>query len=121
MLAILLADISIAVLGAGGLAEHSGILIHDSPREAGLGSVAYTRFLDNISTALESLTGKAGCPVQYIVTTSTPPPKDLRKKPTTDLKLGGRHGLLFGKNLRTAKQKQDELFEPEPKFAKDPN
>ena len=121
MLAILLADISIAVLGAGGLAEHSGILIHDSPREAGLGSVAYTHFLDNISTALESLTGKAGCPVQYIVTTSTPPPKDLRKKPTTDLKLGGRHGLLFGKNLRTAKQKQDELFEPEPKFAKDPN
>lgn len=112
MLAILLADISIAVLGAGGLAQHPGILIHDSPREAGLGSVAYTHFLENISIALESLAGKAGCPVQYIVTTSTPPPQELNKKPSTCLKLGGRHGTLFGRSLNTARQQQTEMFAP---------
>lgn len=117
MLAILLADISVSILGASGLAEHPGILIHDSPREAGLGSVAYTHFLENISTALKSLTGQSGCPVQYLVTTSTPPPKALRKKPTTDLKLGGRYGVLFGRDLKTAKS-QKLLFDAGSQFSK---
>ncbi len=119
MLAILLADIAFAVLGAGGLAEHPGILIHDSPREAGLGSLAYTHFLENVSTALESLIGKSGCPIQYIVTTSTPPPKELRKKPATALKLGGRYGTLFRRNLKTAKVQQKEMFDAESKYSKE--
>ncbi len=51
--------------------------------------------------------GYTGTPIQYIVTTTTPPPKELRRKDLTPLRLGGKHGMLFGKALKTARLRQN--------------
>ncbi len=102
MLAILLGDLAIAVLGAALKASHPGLLIHDSPREADLGPAAYRQFLHSTHHLLDSLAQDSDIPIQYIVTTTTPPPKSLRTRPTTVLRLGGKHGPLFGKSLKTA-------------------
>ena len=55
---------------------------------------------------VRKLAGSSGVPLQYIVTTTTPPPLHLRANTHTPLKLGGKHGLLFGKALKTARPRQ---------------
>lgn len=95
MLAILLSDLALAILGAARKATHPGLVIHDSPREADLGPHAYRHYLSSIHTVLDSLACDAGTPLQYIVTTTTPPPKHLQTKAVTPLRLGGKQGMLF--------------------------
>ncbi|EMI54986.1 coiled-coil domain-containing protein [Rhodopirellula sallentina] len=103
MLAILLGDLALAILGAARMSTHPGLLIHDSPREADLGPLAYQHYLTNIQDVFGTLACDQGIPIQYIVTTTTPPPKPLRPKAHTPLKLGGKAGMLFGKPLKTAR------------------
>lgn len=100
-LAILLADIALLLMGALDKAQHPGLLIHDSPREADLGAGIYRRLLETSAKIAEQLRGTAEIPFQYIVTTTSPPPKTLRGKGVTKLRLGKEHGLLFNRQLAT--------------------
>lgn len=109
-LSILLADIAVLAMGAIGTANHPGILIHDSPREADLGGHIYRRLLLCVSELASEVMRDDTVPFQYIVTTTTPPPSGLRKKAVTRLKLGGEEGQLFGKQLHaTSGKSQQEL------------
>ena len=95
-LSILLADIAILVMGAIASAAHPRLLIHDSPREADLGSHIYRRLLNCEADVAKELGETSGAPFQHILTTTTPPPTKLNNKSTVRLKLGGGHGQLFG-------------------------
>jgi hypothetical protein len=109
-LSILLADIAVMLMGAIGTANHPGILIHDSPREADLGGHIYRRILLCVSEVANELIGDETFPFQHIITTTTPPPTGLKKKAFTRLKLGGDAGQLFGKQLHaTSGEIQQEL------------
>ncbi len=55
--------------------RHPGILIHDSPREADLALNVYHSFIDFAGSLQDSFASEAQCPFQYIVTTTTEPPK----------------------------------------------
>jgi hypothetical protein len=103
-LAILLADLACQLLGAEGRCRHPGFVIHDSPREADLGLRIYRRFLSYLANLHASLGGPDTAPYQYIVTTTTPPPADLRIAKYLRLQLNGdeEDGLLFKKNLGKA-------------------
>jgi hypothetical protein len=98
-LSILLADLALLLMGANGKAQHPGLLIHDSPREADLGGRIYARFLSVVAD-LQSEIANAGVALfQYIVTTTTPPPRALQTRTMTPLRLGGDDGLLFKRQL----------------------
>lgn len=100
-LSILLADLAALLMGAYGNARHPGLLIHDSPREADLGGVIYRQLLSIALGIANALRGDAEVPFQYIVTTTTAPPTELRRKSITRLKLGGNEGQLFGQQLHS--------------------
>jgi hypothetical protein len=68
-------DLSALTLACEGLAHLPPWLLHDSPREADLGESIYERLFTFVST-LEQMAR-----FQYIVTTTTPPPKAMRKGP----------------------------------------
>ena len=106
-LAILLSDLTVLFLGSLGKARHPGLLLHDSPREADLGATIYRRFLECVADAQKALQSRTHASFQYIVTTTTEPPNDLRGDDTTSLRLGGEHGLLFRQQLVT------EPFDPQ--------
>lgn len=111
-LALLLADVTCLVAGTQGHASHPGLLIHDSPREADLGYRIYHSFLNTVA-ALGSESGldPDSAPLQYIITTTTPPPEDLRRDGPCRLQLGGRDGLLFDVRLQSpAPETQPSLF-----------
>jgi len=111
-LSILLADLTVLVMGAIGSAKHPGLLMHDSPREADLGGQIYRRFLTCVSDVADELRKQnSTAPFQYIVTTTTPPPQKLKKKSTTRLRLGVSVGPLFGKQLHAeSPDEQSEMF-----------
>jgi hypothetical protein len=77
--------------------------IHDSPREADLSSKIYRRYCDFLK---EIGPPKGSAPFQYILTTTTRPPEQLRKPPWTVLKLGASDpdDLLFRRRLRAANE-----------------
>jgi len=108
-LSILLADMAILLMGSIGAAAHPGILIHDSPREADLGSHIYRRLLLTVAAVADELAIDDVVPFQQIITTTTPPPTTLKKKSTTCLKLGGEDGQLFGKQLHSPDTNQQSL------------
>ncbi len=77
-LSILLADLSCPIYNT--LHEKSCLpdfLLHDSPREADMGGYLYSNYL-RLAASLQNEFG-SNCPFQYIVTTTTPPPVDLKK------------------------------------------
>jgi hypothetical protein len=79
LLSLYLACLSVGVCGLG---THPRILIHDSPREGDLELHIYHRLFEFI-LELERAFGKREPSFQYIVTTTTPPPKDLAIAPYT--------------------------------------
>jgi hypothetical protein len=103
-LSILLADLTVLLMGALNHARHPGFLIHDSPREADLGGAIYSKLLLTVANIANELRGSKQVPFQYIVTTTTPPPEPLQTDERTRLRLGSLHGLLFGCQLKTAPQ-----------------
>lgn len=98
-LSILLSDMTVAVMGSIGSAHHPGLLIHDSPREADLGSDIYRRLLLCVSNVADELRNGSAIPVQYIITTTTPPPERLQNDNHVCLELGGEEGNLFKRQL----------------------
>ena len=76
-LAILLADICSMLYSTYGRGKVPGFIIHDSPREADLSIIIYhsmIRFIMKLQLQL-----KKNCPFQYIITTTTEPPKDTKE------------------------------------------
>lgn len=101
-LAVLVGDLSCVIYNS--LSDKSnlpGILIHDSPREADLGLRLYHSFIRFIAELDESFTEKIGCPFQYILTTTTPPPEKLKTSDAIRLQLDAskQEGLLFKTDL----------------------
>jgi hypothetical protein len=68
-------DLSALTLACEGTAQLPPWLLHDSPREADLGESIYARLFTFVSF-LEGM-----IQFQYIVTTTTPPPRDMQKMP----------------------------------------
>lgn len=97
-LSVLLADLSCMIMGAEGGAIHPGFLLHDSPREADLGLRVYQNYLQFMWRLYENLGGADASPFQYIVTTTTPPPKDVQDSDAMALKLN-MGNLLLGRVL----------------------
>lgn len=105
-LGILLADIALLLTGAIGLSHHPCFLIHDSPREADLGISIYRHFISTMATLGNELRAGEHSPFQYIITTTTPPPEDLRAE---SYLLGAKHGTLLIDPLVVASDEQSTL------------
>lgn len=105
-LGILLADIALLLTGAIGLSNHPCFLIHDSPREADLGINIYRHFISTMATLGHELRAGEQSPFQYIITTTTPPPEDLRAE---SYLLGAKHGTLLIDPLVVARDEQPTL------------
>jgi hypothetical protein len=91
-LGILLADVALLLTGAIGLSNHPCFLIHDSPREADLGINIYRHFISTMATLGGEMRAGEHSPFQYIITTTTPPPEDLRAE---SYLIGAKHGTLL--------------------------
>lgn len=101
-LAVLLSDISCLVFNLLSADSHlPGFLLHDSPREADLGLRLYHSFINFVAQVEQELTDNDGCPFQYILTTTTPPPRALRTKKFVVLQLDAsrEQDLLFRRDL----------------------
>jgi hypothetical protein len=77
-LKILIFDLAALLASARQSGQHPGFLIHDSPREADLTAAIYRRIFD-IPKGEELSDTEA--PVQYVITTTEPPPEHLKLKP----------------------------------------
>lgn len=97
-LKVLAFDLACLCLSIEGATRLPAFLVHDSPREADLGLSIYDE-LFRLTGELEALTESAA--FQYIVTTTTRPPEDLRSDPWLRLTLRGAPGLerLLGRDL----------------------
>jgi hypothetical protein len=101
-LAVLLSDISCLIFNLLSPESHlPGFLLHDSPREADLGLRLYHSFINFVAQLEEELSDADGCPFQYILTTTTPPPRELRTKRFIVLQLdaSNEQDLLFRRDL----------------------
>ncbi len=81
--------------------HHPGFVIHDCPREADMGAHLYQDFLVMLREIEESLGQNGQAPFQYVLTTTSPPPIDLRNEPFLRLVLkpGADDDLLFKRRL----------------------
>lgn len=81
--------------------SHPGLLVHDCPREADMSERLYREFFLVAAEAAEQLGRYGAIPFQFIVTTTSPPPEELRGKPTVVLELepGCEEALLFKREL----------------------
>lgn len=100
-LALVLADVTAMLWAVEGNGHHPCFLLHDSPREADLDRHIYNRFLSRIYE-LSNYLGGCQSPFQYIMTTTTIPPKALQKDDIIRLKLKAHPEcrLLFKRFLR---------------------
>ena len=95
-LSLVLADFTAALWAVQGNGGHPAFLLHDSPREADLDRHIYNRFLRSIHQLSISMGGDAA-PFQYIITTTSKPPKTVLESDTVRLKLQAHpeNDLLF--------------------------
>jgi len=101
-LAVLLADISCLIYNSISSRSYlPGFLLHDSPREADLGLRHYQRFIRFAAELDSGFQKSGGCPFQYILTTTTPPPRFADDEDYLSLKLDASQEseLLFRRNL----------------------
>lgn len=101
-LAVLLADISGLIYNANNeKSKLPGFLLHDSPREADLGKRIYWSFLRFAASLQSGFTSLEQCPFQYILTTTTEPPKELQTADWIKLQLSASNAaeLLFKRSL----------------------
>lgn len=75
-LAFDLGSVALSVAGGG---HHPRFLLHDSPREADITASIYHELFHAAITLERAASGEP--PFQYIVTTTEPPPEDIRCKP----------------------------------------
>jgi hypothetical protein len=72
-------DLAVMCMSIEGATPLPAFFLHDSPREADLGLSVYECLFDVVNS-LEPVSGTTPL-FQYIVTTTTPPPRQFRKKP----------------------------------------
>jgi hypothetical protein len=119
-LALVLADVTAMLWSVGGNGHHPCFLMHDSPREADLDGHVYNRYLRGIHDISSSLDGE-NAPFQYIVTSTSKPPKKLLEDKTVKERLQahpesellfrqflGRPGELFPKAKEDGKSIDDK-------------
>ncbi len=103
MLEVLLGDVVCLLDSANAASALPGLLIHDCPREADMSMGLYEHFLllmDQLD--VETSAGNVQPPFQYIVTTTTPPPRDLRDgKVCLTLEPDLEDGLLFRRRFES--------------------
>jgi len=73
-------DLSAVALGVTGSGHHPRFLLHDSPREADLTETIYEE-LFRAAVEIEAAAKKDEAPFQYIITTTQPPPDELKGDP----------------------------------------
>jgi hypothetical protein len=71
-------DVAAMVQSMEGVGHHPRFLIHDGPREADMARIIYDRFFLFARKLEESVCADGEPAFQYILTTTTPPPKDMR-------------------------------------------
>jgi hypothetical protein len=76
-LALVLADVAVMICSCQGIGHHPRFLLHDSPREADLAQNIYSRYLRYMWILTIEYGGQNKAPFQYIVTTTSKPPKEL--------------------------------------------
>lgn len=81
--------------------NHPGFLVHDCPREADMSERLYREFFLAAAEAAEHLGQDGAVPFQFIVTTTSAPPDELRGAPHVILELapGADEELLFKRQL----------------------
>ena len=110
-LSIVIADIA-AMVSSCQVGYHPGFLLHDSPREADLDQHIYNNFFNAILSLVNDFGGPDTVPFQYIITTTSAPPKEVLNADVIRAKLCGQpHSeMLFGCSLRVAEAEQIDLF-----------
>jgi hypothetical protein len=78
--AVLAFDIAAMVLSMEGAGYHPRFLIHDGPREADMARLIYERFFLYARKLEQSFNDYDAASFQYIITTTTPPPKDMQRE-----------------------------------------
>jgi hypothetical protein len=105
-LMILLADLTAMIARVDGVGHMPALLIHDSPREADLGQHIYWNLLRLVADLASRLSKDGNAAFQYIVTTTTSPPRDMRDGSYVVLPLDASDPgeLLFRKVLMLSEQ-----------------
>lgn len=105
VLEVLLGDIACMLDSAGSRNSLPGLLIHDCPREADMSVGLYENFLSLMGTLEKEEFAERTPPFQYIVTTTTPPPANLREDAVClELDPSSAEGLLFGRRFGSEQQ-----------------
>ena len=107
-LALVLADVAALICSCQGVGYHPRLLMHDSPREADLDRHIYNRYLRMMMDLAAEIGGAEAAPFQYIVTTTSTPPRELRDAICLSLRGHPQDELLFKRALK-APPSQDEL------------
>ena len=111
-LSVLLTDISCLIYNAvSKTSALPGFLLHDSPREADLGLRIYRSFIRFVEKLHNTFGGEDQCPFQYILTTTTSPPKELRGSERVKLPLdaSNENGLLLRKYIFSKDGTMDQI------------
>lgn len=99
VLQTILGDFASMLYAIDGAETHPGFLVHDSPRQADMSLAWYRRFLTHAAEVSDSAGGKDNAPFQYIITTTTAPPKSLQKYVCKEFASIPPEKLLFKKRL----------------------
>jgi hypothetical protein len=112
-LSVLLADVACMIYNSvSGATRLPGLLLHDSPREADLGLRLYRSFIRFVASLQKHFGSAEACPFQYILTTTTAPPEELRGNETVKLPLNAAvpDKLLFRRYVAAAVNPSEQLF-----------
>jgi len=110
-LALVLADVAAMICSCQGIGHHPRFLLHDSPREADLDRNIYSRYLRSMWNLTNDYGGQDKAPFQYIVTTTSKPPKELEAAICLRLEAHPETKMLFGRLLTNpSTNEQLELF-----------
>ena len=101
-LALVLADVAAMMCSCRGIGHHPRFLLHDSPREADLDRHIYNRYLQAMMTLSTDYGGAESAPFQYIITTTSRPPDNLRQTICLQLEAHPQTSMLFGCALRNS-------------------
>jgi hypothetical protein len=72
-------DLAAMVSSIEGRGEHPRFLIHDGPREGDMARVIYDRFFVYVAELETIFASRDDANFQYLITTTTPPPKNMRQ------------------------------------------